>query len=105
MDISRRNLLTSSALLPLTPLVSPPFAARFPAWPTALTAAARAQVGMTVRYDPEYTRLDYPMGDVPIDRGVCIDVVIRAYRTAFGFDFQTAIHEDMRDNFADYPQE
>jgi uncharacterized protein YijF (DUF1287 family) len=33
-----------------------------------------------VRYDPTYFKLEYPNGDVPADRGVCTDVVIRAYR-------------------------
>lgn|GEM_PF-2101036 len=32
------------------------------------------------RYDPAYVKLRYPGGDVPPDRGVCTDVVIRAYR-------------------------
>ena len=71
---------------------------------TQLIAAARRQIGVTVDYDPAYVRLDYPMGDVPRESGVCIDVVIRAYRDAFGFDFQKAIHEDMRVNFAAYPE-
>src|SRR5687767_13200209 len=42
--------------------------------------AAKAQVGKTVHYDPSYRKLPYPNGDVPIDRGVCTDVVIRAFR-------------------------
>lgn len=60
----------------------------------ALVSAARAQVGVTLRYDPRYQRLPYPGGDVPLDRGVCTDVVIRAYR-ALGLDLQVAVHEDM----------
>ena len=43
------------------------------------------------------------MGDVPRNRGVCTDVVIRAYR-AIGIDLQVLVHEDMRGNFARYPQ-
>lgn len=65
-------------------------------------AAARTQVGVTVRYDPAYVRLPYPGGDVPEDRGVCTDVVIRALR-AEGLDLQKAVHEDMRAHFAAYP--
>lgn len=66
-----------------------------PAAPGAeLAAAARRQVGVTVRYDPSYRRLPYPGGDVPSDRGVCTDVIIRAYR-ALGLDLQQAVHEDM----------
>lgn len=71
---------------------------------TQLIAAARRQIGVTIDYDPAYVRLDYPMGDVPRESGVCIDVIIRAYRDAFGFDFQEAIHEDMRADFAAYPR-
>lgn len=67
-----------------------------------LLAAAHAQHGVTVRYDPAYARLDYPGGDVPVDRGVCTDVVVRAYR-GIGIDLQQRVHEDMRDDFAAYP--
>ena len=31
-----------------------------------LVAAARAQVGVTLSYDPSYQRIAYPMGDVPM---------------------------------------
>ncbi len=68
-----------------------------------LINAARRQKGVTTLYDPAYVHLDYPGGDVPEDRGVCIDVVIRAYRMAFDFDFQSAVHADMTANFARYP--
>ncbi|MDR6289735.1 hypothetical protein E9232_002250 [Inquilinus ginsengisoli] len=73
-------------------------------WPARLVAAAQAQIGVTVTYDPAYVRLAYPDGDVPRDRGVCTDVVIRAYRDAFGLDLQRLVHEDMRANFFRYPQ-
>ena len=53
---------------------------------THFVAAARRQVGKTLRYDPGYQLLNYPNGDVPMDRGVCTDVVIRAMRRAYGFD-------------------
>ena len=66
-------------------------------------AAARAQIGVTLHYDPAYVRLPYPDGDVPEDRGVCTDVVIRALR-AEGLDLQKAVHEDMRAHFAVYPK-
>jgi uncharacterized protein YijF (DUF1287 family) len=69
----------------------------------AIARAAAAQVGVTVDYDPAYRRLDYPGGDVPRDRGVCTDVVVRALR-AVGLDLQVAVHEDMRRHFAAYPQ-
>ena len=56
-----------------------------------------------VQYDPTYTRIEYPNGDVPADKGVCTDVVIRVYRK-FGIDLQKEVHEDMKSNFDMYPK-
>jgi len=70
---------------------------------TDLVQAARDQVGRTRIYDPRYEKLAYPMGDVPILRGVCTDVVIRAFR-GVDIDLQQLVHEDMRRNFKAYPQ-
>lgn len=56
-----------------------------------------------VTYDPAYFRIDYPNGDVPSDKGVCTDVVIRAYRK-LGIDLQKEVHEDMKANFGKYPK-
>lgn len=56
-----------------------------------------------VTYDPRYFSMSYPNGDVPPDRGVCTDVIIRAYRK-LGIDLQKKIHEDMRTNFGKYPK-
>lgn len=56
-----------------------------------------------VIYDPSYFSISYPNGDVPADRGVCTDVVIRAYRK-LGIDLQKEVHEDMRSNFSVYPK-
>ncbi len=61
------------------------------------------QTRVTKAYDPNYTVLSYPNGDVPLERGVCTDVVIRAMR-ATGVDLQKEIHEDMIANFAVYPK-
>ena len=69
----------------------------------ALIAAARRQVGVTLTYDPGYTPLPFPDGDVPRVKGVCTDVIIRAYRDAFGLDLQALVNADMRANFAAYP--
>lgn len=66
-------------------------------------ASARKQVGVTLIYDPAYVRLPYPGGDVPQERGVCTDVVIRALRPQ-GLDLQKAVHEDMRAHFRLYPK-
>ena len=68
-----------------------------------LLATARSQIGVTVRYDPAYTRIAYPLGDVPIERGVCTDVLIRAYRK-LGIDLQQRVHEDMQTHGASYPK-
>jgi uncharacterized protein YijF (DUF1287 family) len=70
----------------------------------SLVDAARSQIGKTVRYDPSYRKLTYPNGDVPVEAGVCTDVVIRALRLSVGLDLQRAVHEDMRTNFAQYPK-
>ena len=68
----------------------------------ALLSAARAQIGVTTSYDPAYVRLDYPGGDVPMDRGVCTDVLIRSMR-GIGIDLQREVHRDMRMHFSSYP--
>jgi uncharacterized protein YijF (DUF1287 family) len=60
------------------------------------------QVGKTTNYDPSYQKIEYPNGDVPIETGVCSDVIVRAFRHA-GIDLQKDLHEDMKDNFAAYP--
>lgn len=67
-----------------------------------LVSAAREQARGAVVYDGSYTRIAYPMGDVPANRGVCTDLVIRAYR-AIGVDLQVLVHEDMRAHFELYP--
>lgn len=73
-----------------------------PAEPDNLAAMARRQIGVTVKYDPSYEKLTYPGGDVPMERGVCTDVVIRALRLK-GIDLQKLVHEDMKRNFSAYP--
>lgn len=56
-----------------------------------------------VQYDPAYFKINYPNGDVPADKGVCTDVVIRAYRK-LSIDLQKEVHLDMKANFSLYPQ-
>jgi uncharacterized protein YijF (DUF1287 family) len=68
-----------------------------------LSSAGIVLTTQSVTYDPTYVKLDYPNGDVPADRGVCTDVIIRAYRM-IGVDLQKEVHEDMVDNFNKYPQ-
>jgi uncharacterized protein YijF (DUF1287 family) len=69
-----------------------------------LLASARTQVGVTLTYDPAYTALPFPGGDVPREKGVCTDVIIRAYRDALGLDLQALVNADMRAAFGAYPR-
>lgn len=68
-----------------------------------LVEAAKSQIGVTLRYDPSYQRLAYPNGDVPLERGVCTDVVIRAYRK-LGVDLQVLVHRDIATAWNVYPR-
>ncbi len=87
------------------------FLALLLSWPLGLQAdsaqdlvqAARQRTQVSVVYDGAYVRLAYPMGDVPQNRGVCTDVVIRSYRQ-LGVDLQQLVHEDMRAHFNAYPK-
>ena len=56
-----------------------------------------------VVYDPSYFAISYPNGDIPKGKGVCTDVVIRAYRKV-GVDLQKEVHEDMKHHFFLYPK-
>ena len=56
-----------------------------------------------VEYDPAYFSIGYPNGDVPKNKGVCTDVVIRSYRKV-GIDLQAEVHRDMARNFEKYPK-
>jgi uncharacterized protein len=102
----RRFLLALPALLVAAPGVvrsEVPLATTTPAT-AKLIAAAEAQIGVTTRYDPAYEKLKFPGGDVPVERGVCTDVVIRAYRQAFDADLQALVNADMRAAFSAYPR-
>ena len=67
-----------------------------------LVAAAKQQIGVTRYYDSGYRKLGYPGGDPPMDRGVCTDVLVRAYRL-YGVDLQVLIHKDIVKNWNLYP--
>jgi uncharacterized protein YijF (DUF1287 family) len=64
--------------------------------------SAIEQTKRTIEYDPSYAKLAYPGGDVPIERGACADVIVRAFRSA-GVDLQKELHEDMVRSFGKYP--
>lgn len=96
-----------AAPAPPAPIAEPrsgaaPPPADLPAAVRILVDATRARIRLGEVYDPAYYPLAYPGGDVPGDRGVCTDVVIRAYRH-LGIDLQVLVHEDMRRNFLVYP--
>jgi uncharacterized protein YijF (DUF1287 family) len=99
-----RRALLAGGLVSGAALVLPVDLRAQPAGDTQkLVAAARRQVGVTLTYDPAYSRLDYPGGDVPRERGVCTDVIVRAYRDGLDIDLQVLVHEDMRKAFSAYP--
>ena len=68
-----------------------------------LVDKARQQLGVTTSYDPAYKKLPYPAGDVPLETGVCSDVVVRAFR-GLQIDLQKEVHEDMEKAFDQYPR-
>lgn len=80
---------------------SPPLAMPSPA--SRILEGAKIQVREAAVYTTGYFRIAYPNGDIPRDKGVCTDVVIRAFRHA-GYDLQKLIHEDMRRRFKTYPR-
>lgn len=105
---ARPQWMMAARQLVAAPVATPPApASDLFATPTSLAAkliaAAESQIGKTLWYDGAYSKIAYPGGDVPLERGVCTDVVIRAYRTALGIDLQKLVHEDMIANFAAYP--
>lgn len=97
-DASRAMLVVAAALF-ITPATTAPAGSLH----EKLILAARERTTRHEIYDGSYRRISYPMGDVPDDRGVCTDLVIRSYR-AVQFDLQKLVHEDMRSNFALYPK-
>lgn len=88
---------------------SPPVSSSKPLSDTAspelkqLIESAVAQTKVTTGYDPSYTGIDYPGGDVAPETGVCSDVIVRGFRKA-GIDLQKEVHEDMGEAWAEYPK-
>ncbi|MCO6500268.1 MAG: DUF1287 domain-containing protein [Vicingus serpentipes] len=68
-----------------------------------ISDAALKLTEQEVEYDPSYFSIKYPGGDIPKGKGVCTDVVIRAFRQ-IGIDLQKEVHEDMVANFNLYPK-
>lgn len=61
--------------------------------PAILADSAITLEDNSVVYDPSYRQIPYPNGDVPKNVGVCTDVVVRAFRKAFGWDLQKSVHD------------
>lgn len=95
----RRSMLVVGCFLFFIPLLCSAAEISAP----KLVTAARSQIGVTKSYDPAYRTLTYPGGDVPMETGVCTDVIIRALRQQ-SLDLQKEVHEDMRQNFSAYPK-
>lgn len=71
-------------------------------FPEKLSNAALLIIDPSIDYDPAYFSIAYPNGDIPSNKGVCTDVVIRSYRK-LNIDLQEEVHEDMAANFSVYP--
>ncbi|MGH9971269.1 MAG: DUF1287 domain-containing protein [Pyrinomonadaceae bacterium] len=80
-----------------------PFAANASPQLKQVVESAIEQTKVTTGYDPAYVGIDYPGGDVPLETGVCSDVVVRAFRKA-GVDLQKEVHEDMVRAWPAYPR-
>lgn len=96
----RFNILTTTFSFLLFTTISnaqPPFYQR-------LADSAATLTKQKVVYDLSYYSSAYPKGDVPLDKGVCTDVIIRAYRK-LQIDLQQLVHEDMLRNFSVYPHD
>lgn len=97
--ITRRH-----ALLALAAVSAPAVArAQNADFSTLVAQGAEARCRKVEIYDPAYRAIGYPMGDVPDDRGVCADTVVRAFR-AGGVDLQALVHRDMKAAFSAYPR-
>lgn len=68
-----------------------------------LAAAALTHSTEDVMYDPAYYMIDYPGGDVPANKGVAADVIVRTFRE-IDIDLQKEVHQDMARDFRLYPQ-
>ena len=100
--MDRRALLLAAPALALTGC-GPARAVQISGTTALFLGAAHEQTRHFVLYDSGYTRIAYPGGDVAPGRGVCADVIIRAYR-GIGIDLQQLVHEDMTAHFDLYPK-
>ena len=101
--LARRGFVLGLGALCIAPGVLAQTVERDLAFPLKVAAGAELRATKAEVNDPAYVVLAYPMGDVPDDRGVCTDTVIRAFRSA-GVDLQVEVNQDMAANFAAYPK-
>jgi uncharacterized protein len=99
---SLKGVISSLPVLQDGAPVEKPLAPGTPEAVKKMLESAVEQTKVTKNYDPAYVVLAYPNGDVPAERGVCTDVVIRAMRKS-GIDLQKEVHEDMAAHFSLYP--
>jgi hypothetical protein len=67
-----------------------------------LAAAALQRLRFKVAYEDAYYAIDFPNGDIPLNKGRAEDLVVRSYR-ALGVDLQQRVHEDIKEHFSEYP--
>ncbi|MFN2509906.1 MAG: DUF1287 domain-containing protein [Pyrinomonadaceae bacterium] len=99
----RAPTLVSQSPSPAPVPIQKPLAANTSPQLKQLVETAIDQTRVTTGYDPSYVGIDYPGGDVPLETGVCSDVVVRAFRKA-GIDLQKEIHDDMGRAWSVYPR-
>lgn len=103
LSVTLRTLYTSLILVSALGLAQMAQATSSVSSGSKLAHDAKKQIGVTTSYDPSYRKLDFPRGDVPIETGVCTDVVIRAYRLQ-NIDLQQLVNHDMKSNWSSYPK-
>jgi uncharacterized protein len=96
-----KNTIVASIVL--LALAAPTQAEEAPTKVQQIVHSAHDQVGVTIHYDPSYQTIPFPNGDVPLERGVCTDVIVRAYRSV-GIDLQLLVNQDMKQAFPAYPR-
>lgn len=100
MIVSKKvKIMNAMLTIALTLLVQTAYSDSFE---NDLVKAANERTTYNVHYDGSYISMAYPNGDVPLNIGVCTDVVIRSYRK-LGTDLQKLVHEDIASNFSKYP--
>ena len=74
-------------------------------WAAKLIAAAEAQVGVTLSYDPAYRKLAFPGGDVPRESAFAPTSSSAPFATPLAIDLQALVNADMkRSIFSAYPK-